>query len=342
MLTGATDAVPIPNPPNYYSYYVPYATELAVQPGTENTLAMSLGNYYYGTVIYDYSLSTKTLTSRSATSAYYYSGYTCMRFLDATNLFANSDSSSLVNFPVGATGLGSTTGTSYTLSRFGCFKITNGNAYAWQGGVASLSSSGTASQIGSFTLPSTYSYSTSGNATVAPDLSIGQVFFAGNTSLTSYGYSDGLLSYDSGNYLRNAVLPLNVQAIEGTTNYSVVDLVRWGQDGLALLTSTGHIYLVRGPFVVPQLLNSNSAAVISSASTLTHGSGNTLLRITGSNFVPGVTVTWNGSYRTTTITDSTHLTVAIPASDLTAAGTATVSATNPGAAASPVLTVTIQ
>src|SRR5206468_13060195 len=100
---------------------------------------------------------------------------------------------------------------------------------------------------------------------------------------------------------------------------------------LALLTSTGHIYLVRGPFVVPQLLNSNSAAVISSASTLTHGSGNTLLRITGSNFVPGVTVTWNGSYRTTTITDSTHLTVAIPASDLNAAGTATLVATNPGA-----------
>jgi hypothetical protein len=168
------------------------------------------------------------------------------------------------------------------------------------------------------------------------------VFFAGSTSLTNYGSADGLLSYDSGNYLRNAVLPLNMPAIEGTTSYSVVDLVRWGQDGLAALTSTGHIYLLRGPFVVPQLLNSNSPAVISSGSTLTHGSGNTLLTITGSNFVPGVAATWNGSYRTTSIADSTHLTVSIPASDLAAAGAATVVATNPGASASAALTVTIQ
>ncbi len=31
--------------------------------------------------------------------------------------------------------------------------------------------------------------------------------------------------------------------------------------------------------------------------------GNTLLTLTGSNFLPGVAVTWNGSYRTTTIVD---------------------------------------
>ena len=341
MLSGTADTVPIPNPPGYSIYYVPSALELTVQPGTENTLAMSLNSYYYGTGIYDYSSATKTLTGRSGTSAYYYNGYSCMRFLDATNLFANSDSSSLINYTVSSTGLTSTTGNSYTLNRFGCFKIANGKAYASQGGVASVSSSGIATQIGSFTLPSTYSYS-SGNPVVAPDLSIGQVFFPGSTTLTSYGSADGLLSYDAGNYLRNATLPLNIPAIEGTTSYSVVDLVRWGQDGLAMLTSTGHIYLVRGPFVVPQLLNSNSPAVISSASTLTHGNANVLLTISGSNFVPGVAVTWNGSYRTTTITDSTHLTVAIPATDVAAPGTATVVATNPGANASSALTVTIQ
>src|SRR5207248_2186998 len=215
-------------------------------------------------------------------------------------------------------------------------------AFAWLGGVASLSSSGVPTQIGSFTLPTNYNYGSNGSAPVAPDLSVGQVFFAGNTSLASYGGIDGLLSYDAGNYLRNATLPLNMAAIEGTTSYSVVDLLRWGQDGLAALTSTGHIYLLRGPFVVPQLLNSNTAAVISSASALTHGSGNTLLTITGSNLVPGVAVTWNGSYRTTAVTDSTHLTVSIPASDLVSAGSATLVATNPGATASAPLTVTIQ
>ena len=54
-------------------------------------LAVSVGNYYYGSLIYDYTPSTKTLASRSGTSLSYSSGYTCMRFLDATNLFANSD-----------------------------------------------------------------------------------------------------------------------------------------------------------------------------------------------------------------------------------------------------------
>jgi hypothetical protein len=257
------------------------------------------------------------------------------------NLCANSDGTTLTSYSVGSSGLNATVGTSFTLNRFRCFKIANAEAFASSGGVASLSSSGVASQIGRFTLPNTYSYS-SGSSPVAPDLSVGQVFFSGNTTLTSYGNSDGLLSYDSGNYLRSGILPLNMPAIEGNTNYSVVDLVRWGQDGLAALTSTGHIYLLRGPFVVPQLLNTNSPAVLSAASTLTHGSGNTWLTITGSNFVPGVAVTWNGSYRTTRIVDATHVSVAVPAGDLASAGTASLAATNPGAAPSAPLTVTIQ
>jgi hypothetical protein len=91
-------------------------------------------------------------------------------------------------------------------------------------------------------------------------------------------------------------------------------------------------------------MNQNSAAVLSSSSvtTVTHGSGNTLITLTGSNFVPGVAVNWNGSYRTTTIVDATHLTVAIPVSDLTTAGTGSLTAVNPGAAASSALTITIQ
>jgi hypothetical protein len=47
------------------------------------------------------------------------------------------------------------------------------------------------------------------------------------------------------------------------------------------------------------------------------------LPLTGSNFLPGVAVTWNGSYRTTTIVDAAHVTVGIPASDLAASGSAT-------------------
>jgi hypothetical protein len=74
---------------------------------------------------------------------------------------------------------------------------------------------------------------------------------------------------------------------------------------------------------------------------LTHGAGNTVLTLTGSNFTPGVALTWNGSYRTTTIVDASHVTVAIPASDLANAGSGSLVATNPGAPASNTLTVTI-
>jgi hypothetical protein len=136
---------------------------------------------------------------------------------------------------------------------------------------------------------------------------------------------------------------LNMEAIEGNSSYLGVDVIRWGQDGLAVLTSGGHIYLLRGAFVVPQLLNLNSAARLTSSSvtSITHGAGNTMLTLTGSNFVPGVAVTWNGSYRTTTIVDAAHVTVAIPASDLAGTGSGSLVATNPGASASNTLTVTI-
>jgi DNA-binding beta-propeller fold protein YncE len=63
--------------------------------------------------------------------------------------------------------------------------------------------------------------------------------------------------------------------------------------------------------------------------------------LAGANFVPGVAVTWNGSYRTTTIVSATQITVAIPAGDLSTVGSGQLIATNPGAAASNALTVTI-
>jgi hypothetical protein len=344
MLTGDVDTGAVALSP-LYPYYTPYVIDLAVQPGSENTLSLSFGSFLYDFGIFDYSQVAKTYAQRPAYVSNYYSP-TCQRFLDANNLFFYPDSSSVMNyFGVGANGLTSTTAKATSLGRFNCFKLANGNAYAGLGGVAALASGGSVTQLGSFTLPTYSSYgTTAGSLLVEPDASLKTVFFAANTGTYSYGTTDGLLSFDMGTYLRTGTLPLNMSTIEGSTNYSISDIFRWGQDGLALLTSTGHIYLLRGPFVVPQLLNTNSAAVLSSSATTTvaAGSGNTLLTLTGSNFIPGVAVTWNGSYRTTTIVDATHVTVAIPASDLATAGTGKLVATNPGATASAALTVTVQ
>lgn len=127
---------------------------------------------------------------------------------------------------------------------------------------------------------------------------------------------------------------------------------RFGQDGLALLSNdsfglsptVSQLLLIRGPFVAPQELSINTAAVLTStsASSITHGNGNTTITLTGSNFLPGVAITWNGSYRTTTIVDTTHVSIALPASDLASAGTASLVATNPGAPVSNTLQIAIQ
>lgn len=78
------------------------------------------------------------------------------------------------------------------------------------------------------------------------------------------------------------------------------------------------------PAVIPQLTGM-------SPSSRTSGSAGFTLSVTGSNFVAGSTVRWNGADRPTTFVSSTQLTASIPASDLSAVGTASVSVFNPGA-----------
>jgi len=156
---------------------------------------------------------------------------------------------------------------------------------------------------------------------------------------------DSITAFDIATYMPSNVLTLPFSTFEaGGSGFTGVDMARWGQDGLAILTSGGNVYLVRGPVVVPGLLGTSTAATLTSSSstTLMHGSGNTLLTLTGTNFQPGVAVTWNGSYRTTTIASPTQVSVAIPASDIAATGTATLVATNPGAPASAAVTITVQ
>jgi hypothetical protein len=165
---------------------------------------------------------------------------------------------------------------------------------------------------------------------------------------TAGTWAYGLARYDLNTYTPEAIVdvPQSVSAIDAGWT-----MLRFGQDGLALLSSASgvatdqaaSVILLRGPFVAPQLLTTNSAATLTSSSSnsIAHGAGNSLLTLTGSNLLPGVAVTWNGSYRTTTRVDSTHVTVAIPASDLTSTGTASLVATNPGASDSKALSITV-
>jgi hypothetical protein len=83
-----------------------------------------------------------------------------------------------------------------------------------------------------------------------------------------------------------------------------------------------------------------STLVPSSAAS---GSPALTLNVTGSSFVAASTVNWNGVALATSYVDASHLTAMVPASDLTALGTASVTVFNPspGGGTSSALTFTI-
>jgi hypothetical protein len=322
--------------------------DLAVQPGTENTIALNLGEYT-GTAIFDFNPAAKTAAIRGQASTTV--NGSCLQFVDANDLLEafdldNEYNSSLLQYVVPTGGFVS--GNAYTntsLDGFACVVVSNGIAYGTGGGVANP---GTipATSLGTFppdVSGADFSYNWLDDG--VPDTSLKRSFFLVdiNAPCSPCYVPGGIAAYNQSNFLPTDVASLTMATIEGAYSFSAVDLIRWGQDGLAVLTSSGHIYLLRGPVVVPQELNSNSPANLtsSSVSTITHGTGNTLLTLTGSNFVPGVAVTWNGSYRTTTILSPTQLSVAIPASDLASIGSGSLVATNPGASGSSPITLTI-
>jgi hypothetical protein len=125
-----------------------------------------------------------------------------------------------------------------------------------------------------------------------------------------------------------AAIPASDVATAGTANVTVFNPVPGGGESGAVTFTIN-----------------NPAPTISSISpaTAVAGSGNFTLTITGTNFVNGSVVRWNGSDRTTTFVSSTQLTAAIPASDIATAGTANVTVFNPapGGGESGAVTFTI-
>jgi trimeric autotransporter adhesin len=320
--------------------------DIATMPGTDNTIAVDTGAQA-GIGLWDVNPTQQTGTLRGSTTGTYTGS--SLQFLNANALFSYDGYTSgnlFYSYGVSSAGLSGSYNTQYTLNNFSPFKIRNGLAYANLGGVADptvtpveqLGVFQTVAPAGLFGADFNYGQVTE------PDPSLGHSFFASLGTSGTGIVAASLETFDQTSYTATGqvTLPALTENLSGGPA-TPIDFVRWGQDGLALLTSTGQIVLLRGPFVVPQLLQTNTAAMLTSSSStaLSRGSGNTILTLTGSNFLPGVAALWNGSYRTTTIVDSTHISVAIPASDLTNAGSVTITAANPGAAASNIISLSV-
>jgi Domain of unknown function (DUF4082)/Galactose oxidase-like, Early set domain/IPT/TIG domain/Kelch motif len=122
-----------------------------------------------------------------------------------------------------------------------------------------------------------------------------------------------------------AAIPATDVAAAGTAQVTVANPGGGTSSALAFtVTSTSAPTL--------SALSPNSAQAGSPAFTLT---------VTGTNFVSGATVKWNGAARTTTFGSATQLTAAIPATDVAAAGTAQITVVNPGGGTSSALTFTV-
>jgi hypothetical protein len=162
------------------------------------------------------------------------------------------------------------------------------------------------------------------------------------------------LTVNGSGFLSSSVIQWNgssrttsyVSATQLTTAISAADIAA-GQNAAVVVTNSapGGGTSAEVSFAI----NTPAPSVASiSPSSAAEGSAGFTLTVNGSNFLPGSTVQWNGSYGqpplSTTYVSSTELTVVISASDIAFAGDANVTVLNPapggGVSAAAVFTIT--
>jgi len=157
----------------------------------------------------------------------------------------------------------------------------------------------------------------------------------------------GSLAYQIQSFDQDTFRPLSTVVIPNASG-TITNFIPWGQSGLAFVTApsgttSGQLYILDGTFVNPSGVQDTTAGsavtpvpTLSSMSplTATAGSGDTLLTITGRDFLGTPTVYWNGSALPTTAVNTTEVQATIPSADLATATQATITVAN-GASAVP-------
>ena len=184
---------------------------------------------------------------------------------------------------------------------------------------------------------------------VLPDSAINRAFALGQTPFFS---SFGITSYNLSEFTPLAVASLAELSPEfGSTS----KFIQWGPNGLAFIltdsgccgTSTTQVVLVQSPTLLltaGKAVNPAPASHSSSPAAVAHGSGNTLLTVHGSGFVPGSVVNWNNKAFSAKYVSESEMTVYVPKAAIAAPGTAAVVVKNPtpGGGKSNALTLTIK
>lgn len=317
------------------------ATSIAAVPGSDSSVAVETSSYT-GIGIYDISGSTGSFRQKLS---FGYSGDNPV-FSDATHFYAYDAATSGAEFyrySIDSNGVTLIDGTS--LNGFGGFggklTIDGGLVFGSSGGIINPSTT-PPSQVAVLPIVngSIYPYNVYGG--VVP-YQVESKAFTIASSNSGYPAAYYLERFDTQHF----TLEQQIQ-LPGNPGSASAGL-RFGQDGLAYVVPNAsnsqipQIFLLRGPFVLPAEAVANSAPTLSSVqSTISAGTGNLYLTVSGTGFLPGAVALWNGSPRTTTFVDNTHLQVAIPAADLASAQTVTLKSQNPGSGNSNGLTITVQ
>jgi hypothetical protein len=196
--------------------------------------------------------------------------------------------------------------------------------------------------VGSFDVSSSCCYS---YGQVLPDSPINRFFDLGETPFYT---NFGITSYNLTQFTPVAVTDLSTLG-----NYTPAAFIPWGSNGVAFILETCcestsyQTILVKSSAML--MTSSTTANPVPTATSLspasaTHGGWNFPVTITGSNFVPGSTVTWNGASLYAAYVSPTQLTLYVPYTDIASAGTAQVVVSNPtpGGGKSATLTFTIK
>ncbi|MEE8608248.1 MAG: hypothetical protein V3S55_11640 [Nitrospiraceae bacterium] len=305
------------------SFFGPFFVEdMEVMPGNPNTIAVSRKNLgisprHAGVAIYENGVQLPNTTPR-------HTGSNVIEFSDSpSTLYGYNNETTEFGFrrmSVDASGVTTLDATGNIISGFGVdIEFAGGFIYSTTGKVVDPSVPALA---GSFP-------GISFGALVEADSTVNKVFYL--VPVGGIGNTHTLVAFDPDTFTQ--VGSLDIGGVGGNPG----SLIRWGQDGLAFRTSDDQIFLIRTPLVLPPAASGNPLPVLNalSPSSAAAGGPNFILTVSGSNFVLGSAVQWNGAERTTTFVSSTELKAAISASDIAAAGAALVTVINPAPGGGP-------
>jgi trimeric autotransporter adhesin len=171
---------------------------------------------------------------------------------------------------------------------------------------------------------------------ILPNSAINRVFAVGDTPFFN---SFGITSYNLSQFTPVAVANLSEVVPAFSNSGPISNLIQWGTNGLAFILPPGccgstsaQVVLVQSPTLLLTATKTASPPPVlksSSPTSATHGSGNFILTLHGSNFVPGSTVTWNGKGVFASYQSPTQLRVYVPKALIAAAGPASILVKNP-------------